>query len=239
MSAENFKILKEINSLTIKSREINDLVTKENKRLQFIEDNRAERQDEMAQAEIALENFKKEMLKLENEISTLSNKIDKDKSNRLSLVEDASISSMDKQILDLETKKVKFEESLFEHLENAEEEEKKIAEAQNFLEGSLRSLTEIKKEVLITTGEHQKEIDILSNRLTLLKEGLPAQFQNKLEQVFKNKIQISSFTRIKSNSCEFCRRDISRMEETEVEQKLALKTCQGCGRIFIPAAASL
>jgi len=238
MSAENFKILKEINSLTTSSREISDLVAKENKRLQFIEDNRTQRQEEMTVAEQALERLKKEMLRIDNEISTLSSKIDKDKDNRLSLIEDASIASMDKQILDLETKKDKFEEELFELLEKAEEEEKKIAEAESFLEGSLRSLTEIKKEVLIKNNGYQKEIDTLSNRLKLLKESLPPQFQDKLEQVFKNKIQISSFTRIKSNSCEFCRRDISRMEETEIEQKLALKTCQGCGRLFIPAAAS-
>jgi len=238
MSAENFKILKEINSLTTSSSEKNDLVAKENKRLQFIEDNRTQRQAEMTEAEQALESFKKEMLRIENEISTLSSKIEKDKNNLLSLIEDASIASMDKQILDLESKKNNWEEDLFELLEKAEEEEKKITEAESFLKGSLRSLTEIKKEVTLKNSEYQKEIDTLTNRLKVLKESLPPQFQTKLEQVFKNKIQISSFTRIKSNSCEFCRRDISRMEETEIEQKLALKTCQGCGRLFIPAAAS-
>ncbi len=238
MSAENFKILKEINSLTTKVNEINDLVSKESKRLRFIEGNRIDRQDEMTLAQKNLDHYKKDMTKIENEISTLSAKIDKDKESLQGLSEESSITSMEKQIAELETKRIKLEDEIFVILEKAEAEEQNIKEAQSFLEGSLRSLNEIKKDVNAKNEGYQKELDSLLNRVGLLKESLPIQFQTKLEQVLSKKVQISSFTRIKSNTCEFCKRDISRMEETEIEQKLALKTCQGCGRIFIPAAAS-
>jgi len=234
MSAESFKILKEINSLSMRRNELLEIELKEKKRIVFIQNNRNDREELLAELEDKLKANKSELTQTENQINTLSQKIEKDSTNLESLVDETSINSLHKQINEMKEKLDSNEELGLELLDSIEETEKEIIECKDFLKGSLETLTEIKSEVEQTIAHNQKEIDSLIKRESLLKEELPIKFKSKIELILKKNIQISSFTRIKSESCEFCRFNLSKMDIISIEDNLNIKSCQGCSRIFLP-----
>ena len=237
MSTESFKILKEINSLSMRVNELNDLIANENKRVTFIERNRASRESERDEFLKEKDEQQKVLVKTENDIATNSSKIAKDKENLSTLMDAGAIQSLEKQINDSEQKLDALEEEGLLVLEKIEELEKEIDEASDFLQGSLESLSEIKIEVTNACKAYQEEIDQLSSRVELLKVELPPLFQSKLELTLSKNIPISNFTRIKDESCEFCRYGLSKMDTKSIEDQLNLKICQSCSRIFLPKAS--
>ena len=237
MSMESFKILKEINSLSQKKSELEASILKEEKRLDFIKKNREDRSHEKEDLNTLLKQFKSELMETENTISQLSSKIEKDKSNLSSLIDGNAITSLQKQIDDMKTNLDLNEEKGLELLEEIEETESKISDCVEFLTGSLESLNEIGQEVQLATRDYTEEIEILNNRNKALMEQLPENFKSRIELTLQKEIKISNFTRIKSDTCEFCRFNLSKIDIIAIEDKLALKSCQGCSRIFIPIQA--
>jgi predicted nucleic acid-binding Zn-ribbon protein len=231
---ESFKILKEINSLSMRKNVLLDLVEAEQKRITFIENNRREREASLVSFQDTLKEQKADLTSTENQINLLSQKIEKDNTNLVSLVDGASISSLQKQIDEMKIKLDQNEEKGLELLDLIESSEVNISDCNEFLKGSLESLNEIKVEVDEKVSELQSEIDSITKRDALLMEELPPNFNNKISLILKKNIQISSFTRIKGGSCEFCRFNLSKSDVIAIEDKLALKSCQGCSRIFIP-----
>ena len=238
MSRESFKILKEINSLYSKESNFLDLISKENKRISFIEKNRADRLESKTQKEEKIKDTNSAFQKIENEIAELSKRIGRDKANLTLMTDDNSINSMKKQIAENEVKLNQAEEKGFLYMEETESLELSLQEDQEFLQGSLESLLEIEGEVSTKNKEYNLELEKIAHRILLLKEELPPPFKNRLEQVILRKIPFSSFSRIKSGACEFCRMSLSVVDINLIEDKLALKSCSGCSRIFIPIQAS-
>jgi predicted nucleic acid-binding Zn-ribbon protein len=234
MSMESFKILKEINSLSIRRNELLDLTAGEQKRIVFIENNRAQREETLLSLESQLKQYKTDLTQVENQINLLSLKIEKDKKNLTSLIDESSIESLSKQIDEMRNKLDNNEEQGLELLEKIEGTVQEIKDCHDFLEGSLESLNEIKEEVDESVSQYQKEVDSINKRDKLLMEELPPNFKSKIELILKKNIQLSSFSRIKGECCEFCRFKLSKVDIIAIEDKLTLKSCQGCSRIFIP-----
>jgi predicted nucleic acid-binding Zn-ribbon protein len=231
---ESFKILKEINSLSMRKSELLDLKANEEKRITFIQSNREQRETSRLELQETLKNQKSELTLTENQINLLSQKIEKDGMSLLSLVDKNSIESLQKQIAEMKDKLDTNEESGLEILESIEELEQEIEDCEEFLKGSLESLVEIQQEVGEKVTIIQTEIDSIDKRDSLLMNELPDKFKNRIELILKKNIQISSFTRIKAEACEFCRFKLSKVDIGSIEDKLNIKSCQGCSRIFIP-----
>lgn len=237
MSKENFKILKEINSLSLLKEDFQSKIASENKRIDFVESNRNLRAEQKERDLAQLKELNTQITNIENEISHLGLKLTKDKENLSTITTEAGLSNMEKQISDLESKLEAFEEEGLEKMEEAESVEIRISQADEFLAGSLDSLNEIKAEVQQTNSEHQLEIEKLEKRINLLIEELPTDFQDRYKRVSESDIKGSVFTRIKNDSCEYCRFGLSKIDIQKVEDLLQFKTCSGCRRIFIPQAA--
>ncbi len=126
------------------------------------------------------------------------------------------------------------EEKGFSFLEDLDVNETERADLQGFLNGLEKTMIEIAGEVKEETAKFQNEIEQLDLRLNSLTEALPAEYRDLLMRTLKKNLALGPFTRVENGSCFFCRANISRNEESEVEMQKILKTCSQCGRIFIP-----
>jgi predicted nucleic acid-binding Zn-ribbon protein len=237
MSKESFKILKEINSLTINIEEFQLKIDAQLGRVQSVNSNRDNRQAQKTNDENLLKETSSKLNLAENEISHLQLKLTKDKENLSTISSEQVLKNMEKQIADLGEKISELEEIGLNEIENIEILEQKIADADEFLKGSLESLNEIKGEVETLNADHQSNIDKLLKRIDLLTQELPKDFSERYFRTLKSKIKGSIFARITNEACEYCRFGLSKMEVQKVEDQLNLKNCASCGRIFIPQAA--
>lgn len=238
MSAEDFKIACEINSLMQKKKTLLDEILSEKKRITFIQKNREERQTERDNLTESLKKLKTNMQQVENDIASFQITLTKDQTHLNSVSSNEQLKNLESSILHVKEKLESLEDKGLELLEGIESSEFQAKECEDFLKGSAETLNEIQIEVDIFTKSHQKKIEILNSRIDLLLDELPPSFKDRIERVFKRNIQISSFTRIISGACEFCKFSVTKADESNIEDKLQLKSCQSCGRIFIPQQAS-
>lgn len=238
MSAKDFKITREINSLTQNKTSLYNEIISEQKRIAFIQKNRKERQLERDKLTEKLRVLKEQMQQIENNIASVQITLNKDQTHISSVKSNEQLKSLESSMQHSKDKLEELENKGLKLLEKIEESEIKSKECDDFLRGSAQTLIEIQSEVDEFTQSHQKKIDTLESRIFLLMNELPPLFKDRIERVFEKKIQISSFTRIVSGACDFCKFSVTKADENNIEDKLQLKSCQNCGRIFIPQQAS-
>ena len=122
----------------------------------------------------------------------------------------------------------------FELMENQDAIQAELADLKTFLHGLEKTITEIEIEANEEKKLQQVEIKRIELRLNMLEEELPQNFQQVFRRTLAKKLNHGPFTRIDNNSCFFCRHKIPRQEEIEIDMQQNLKTCNQCGRIFLP-----
>ena len=129
------------------------------------------------------------------------------------------------------------EERGFDYLNQIDNLENQLADNKTFLDGLEKTKTEISHEASTEIGSMDKELSTIDIRITSLMEELPADYKTLLLKVSAKKLAHGPFTRVGNGSCFFCRYQISRIEESEIDMQKGLKTCKQCGRIFLPYGA--
>lgn len=238
MSSEHFKIAKEINSLVLNKHTLQDEIASEEKRITFIQSNRASRQQELDKLIEDVTSAKTSMQLVENDIATNQLILDKDRIHMSSVTSNEQLKSLETSIKHVEENLEDLENKGLELLEEIELNEAEIADCESFLKGSSETLEEITEEVNQFKNSHQKQIDVLEIRIQNLTSELPTLFRDKIIRTLEKNINISSFTRIQNGSCEFCKYTLSALDISNIEDKLLLKSCQSCDRLFIPQQAS-
>lgn len=234
MSAEAFKIAKEINSLRQNIQQIEHKISDENKRVTHIILARSQRQQQLMEDQDSLKEIKAMLQKNENEIANAQLNLDKDNLSLKSLTNNQQLLALEKSIEHNKLLIDELENTGLSQLEKIDELELEIKESQDFLKGSEDSLIEISKEVDLLVSNFKDQIDKTNKRIELLYEQLPEDFREKIKNTVAKKIPQSSFTRIKNGGCEFCRLSLSKVDISNIEDYLKLKSCSGCSRIFIP-----
>lgn len=122
----------------------------------------------------------------------------------------------------------------FEKLTNQEQLDQDKADLKLFLSGLMKTILEIKIEVDEEILKEKTSVEQLDLRLRLLLEELPPEYKNILDKTITRKLALGNFTRIDKAACYFCKSNLSRMEESEIDIQQLLKTCKMCHRIFLP-----
>ena len=115
--------------------------------------------------------------------------------------------------------------------------QKKIAETNQFLDGVQQSITEIEEEVKLAVAHEEKEISILSSRLTNLENLLDPKTKSLFRDLnirFKYKYPLSIVGR---NVCSQCHFNVERNLQSIVEKGATIEQCPNCSRILCPSAA--
>ncbi len=178
-----------------------------------------------------LSNLKEEYVKLQQALQDLEAKIKLLSTQRENWI---SLGGEEFKRLTMEEEISKLEDSglalLDQQTKNAEERN----DAQTFLEGISRTISEIQGEVNLEITKHQEAIVQLDLRLEGIQDILPPEFKDALNKVLKKNLAHGPFTRVDAGSCLFCRYKISRIDESEIDMQKKLRNCPQCGRIFIP-----
>src|SRR5690606_25351535 len=220
-----------------KKQEIQKKNARETKRLTRLEMLRKASQEEQDSIENDLKDTEIHYLKLENELNLLNKQKSQAESALSQAATEASVKASEARLSFTLEKIEKLEEEQFVLLENKEDYELKRKEAQECLKGSLETYEEINVEVKEVVQKEQEAITNLLKRIKLLKEELHESFKIKLESILKKNLKISPFTRLEGRACEFCKLELSRLDEENIEKNFQLKSCSGCGRLFIPKEA--
>ncbi len=235
---ENFRILREIQSLIKKE---NDLLNEEmgsNSRVINIQKRidgaisekqskqleESERCIKLEQLEILLTNKIEELAQLQKSENFLSSE------KQLQLWEN--------QKKQCEESKSQIENDIFELMQVSEEEENEINELDEFIQGATKSLQEIQLEVLAENNETLQKIESLKKRITTLVEELPSLFQEKYLKAQKRN-PLNCLSLVSQGKCQHCYFQLSSFNKEKVENHFELMNCQNCGRILLPSAINL
>ncbi len=235
MNKESFRILKEINSLTVKTADAEKLVAKELTRIAKIEDQRAQREALKQEAQEKLQESKHELQQIESRIELLSKKLESDKANTNNVFTQEEVSALEQQIESSQIELNQLEEQGLELIELIEGLEQDILDTDSFLAGTLDTIAEIEDDINQENADTYQAIKNNRARIDLLKEQLPEKVISKLEELLAKNFTHGPLVEISAqNSCLSCGYLIPIALINSVENKLNFHTCPGCGRILIP-----
>ncbi|MFA6236924.1 MAG: hypothetical protein WC635_06310 [Bacteriovorax sp.] len=127
----------------------------------------------------------------------------------------------------------------FENLERSEAIEHEIATKKEFLDGSARTLEEIKQEVDSNIAAEQKIIDNRNLRVRALEDTLHPSLRSlysELEQKFYPKRPVSFLL---DKKCSECHMQTDSILKNSLEEGRSIEICPSCGRLLIPETAKI
>lgn len=224
MSLEWFSRLKEYDSLSKARLSHLSAIRDQDDRMLALEKRREEKLAQLSILKADYVRHQQELLELENKMKILNQQKERwiDQGG-----DDAKKILMEEEI-------AKLEDQGFQFLELLDANETDRKDAQTFIEGVGKTISEISEEAKSEIAKHHDSIKQLDLRLEGILDLLPAEFKDLLMRTLKKNLAHGPFTRMDNGSCMFCRYKISRMDESEIDMQKKLKTCPQCSRIFIP-----
>ncbi|MES2528141.1 MAG: hypothetical protein V4598_13695 [Bdellovibrionota bacterium] len=224
MSLEWFSRLKEYDSL---SRSRSGLLNSINEQKKRIEGLNTRQSDNLAQLAV----LKSDYIRLQQSLHEIEQKMKVQSEQKQRWIDTGGD---EKKRLAMEAELARQEEEGFELLQKLDENEVERKDVQTFLEGLAKTLLEISTEAKEEIKNFEGQISQLDLRLEGLMEILPPEFKDLLLKLLKKNLAHGPFTRIESGHCFFCRYQISRVMESEIDMQKLLRQCPQCSRIFIP-----
>jgi len=224
VSLEWFSRLKEYDSLTKSRIGLLGAIKDQEARMIALERRREESLSQLSILKSDYVRHQQNLLELENKMKVLGQQRQRwiDQGG-----DEVKLKSMGEELIRLEDQGM----NLLELLETNETERK---EAQVFIEGIGKTISEIQEEAKEEIKKSEDAIAQLDLRLESIREMLPPEFKDLLLKTLKKNLAHGPFTRIENGSCMFCRYKISRVDESEIDMQQKLKVCPQCSRIFIP-----
>lgn len=232
MIAESLRNIVEIEGLKRKINELDNSTKAELKRLSDIEQKRIDTQNSIKDYEQKIHDLK--LKEAELDILNLENKIEKLKSQTSMVKNEKEANILEKEISLLITEHKTKEDNYFKNLDFESQYQNNISDYKNFLEGSLETLNEIKKEVDEFSSKNNLEVSNLQKRINSLLENTTNTY-SKVYLETSNRLKVAPTTAyINGKNCSVCKIAIDQLTITNVENHVSLEQCPNCGRILIP-----
>ena len=180
------------------------------------------------------EKLQHEAHSLQHELFEIEKKMTETETQKKRLLETGA---RDEKIEGFTSKVQELENEYFQKLATQEEWEQEKADIRQFLQGLDKTIQEIQIEVDKEIASEKNNVVQVDLRLKLLQEELPPDFKSTLDKTLTRNLAVGNFTRVDKASCYFCRSNLSRLEESEIDMQHLLKTCKMCHRIFLPYGA--
>ncbi|MGZ3808330.1 MAG: zinc ribbon domain-containing protein [Bacteriovorax sp.] len=175
----------------------------------------------------------------QREIESHQQKIKRMKSQMDMVTTEKEQHALESQIALLQTELNDLEEHFFSSLERQEAIEEEKKDIHHFLEGSLSSLAEIKKDVEVETKKYQDLIDGRQKRIESLEELCEPQLKSfylDLEKKFKPQRPVAFLI---DKKCSQCHMQVDSIFKASLEEGRSYETCPNCGRLLIPETAKI
>jgi predicted nucleic acid-binding Zn-ribbon protein len=235
LQKEDFKILKELNSLNQAISKLQITIQDELSRIDKIQHQRDKRQIELDLTHDKLKANIRSIQESEAQISHFSKLHSSALQKSNTLVTEHEISSLQTQIDNAKVQIDHFENKGLELLDVISNDEEIIKNAKTFLAGSLESINEIESEINQSNHKILDDIKTKKSRISLLTSSLPTAIITKFEYLTSKGSPLGPLTQITdSNNCEACGYLLHKSLVSAIEIKNAFHTCSGCERIIIP-----
>lgn len=234
LALKDFTALKEIQSLDNFIKKHLDAIASEESRKESIHKMRAKRESE-----------KVGLLEKQKENTALISGLEKDlfdwekkkehANESLQRATDAKqLDALEKEISQAVPKCEELEETILNLLEENEDLDQSISEADTFLSGSLETLKNIDLEIQEETKEERRQILNYEERISYLLEELPSELLEVFNRARKKHRFNSSLARIINRACEKCRYEVDSQTLSQVDQAKVVIQCNQCERLLIP-----
>jgi predicted nucleic acid-binding Zn-ribbon protein len=174
--------------------------------------------------------FNDEDKQLQKDTKDLENK---DKQKNLVTTE-KELSAIEHDIRVLEGSISILEEKALKNLESKEELENEEKDLSSFLNGSLKSLQDIEKEVLEANKLEQNEIDLYEARVEGIISSLPPSMGKEFKSLMDKFENDKPLSFLKNGCCGQCHYSIPRTVEEALQKSFSLEYCPNCNRVLIP-----
>ncbi len=224
MSLEWFSRLKEYDSLSRSRLGHLNSIKEQEKRIEVLS---ARKDENLAQLSV----LKSDYIRLQQSLHEIEQKMKVMAEQRSRWIDSGGDEAKRKM---MEAELSKLEEEGFNLLQKLDENEVERKDIQTFLQGLEKTIQEISLESQNEIKIFENEIKQIDLRLEGLMEILPPEFKNLLLKLLQKKLAHGPFTRIDAGTCFFCRYQISKAVESEIDMQKLLRQCPQCTRIFIP-----
>ena len=232
---EHFKHFIELQSLLSKISLHEDNIKSEEARIIFLESSRDKRLQERDQ----LLGQRDLIIKVSNEHEKVLFEKERDlkraTDNLTQASSESQMKTLESEIERLSLLTDQIQEEILSKLEEQENIENKINEAEEFLTGSSETLEEIRSEVENFSNNERKEISNYRERIELLLESLSASHRDFFEQTLKVIKDDKVISFLNGKICTRCRYEASSTQITEIENGRSNEVCNNCSRILIPS----
>jgi predicted nucleic acid-binding Zn-ribbon protein len=239
MQIEQFRILREINSLHIELNKNKDLITEQNNRVTSLEKRIQDSSQNEKELELNLKKLRREVQQLENNIQEVQVQLDQSESHINEVTSQEQEVALKNQIKNFKADLANMEDDCLEKIQEQEEVESDLSDEKEFQIGAEGSLKEISNEVNEKVEELENDNKNLKSRIKLLIEDLLTNSQAKIKKLLNKNLPNGNLAYIKNMSCEACGLGMSHVDEQDVEERHQIKSCSGCGRIFLPRSINL
>jgi len=237
MSLQDFSSLVQVQSLENKIHDHLKKIEGHENRITFLNKQRDTKKNELEKLEISLAENKKIISEDEKNLFKYESDLEKTKSHISQATSQQQADALEKELSTLNPKIEELEEKILINLD----EQESIIEKQNvctkFIDGSVETLEEIKKEVKADCEIENKEIAKYQERIALLFEECPDNYKSlflNLNKKFKYKSPVTSVNNGHCNSCRFA---VTSVQKSAVETGNNIELCSSCGRLFAPFSA--
>lgn len=232
MFLDSFRHLIEIEALKKENLTNQHRITSENKRISDLEERR--NKTLLLNDHLSLEEKSLKLTESQNKIEDMQLRFSK-LTTQLSLaVTEKEQLAFENQIKLVKEEITKSEEFYFEALEKSEELQALIQENTEFMKGSVATLEDIKKEVLINI---QIEKDLISNRNKRI-DSLIDQCHPSLKDLYldleKRFAPKSAVSFLVDKKCTACHMQVDAVLSHSLDEGRSLETCPSCSRMLIP-----
>lgn len=151
--------------------------------------------------------------------------------------------SIDREIIDIDRtlsqrlsdeSKAENEERALNLLITQQAVEEAREDKKTFLVGFEKTVEEITQESNESIQDLERKIIHLNSRIKQLFSDLPEDWKSPVERVQAKNLSIGIFTKVQEGKCALCRHKLSLDMQSDIDQKLILKACPGCSRLFLP-----
>jgi predicted nucleic acid-binding Zn-ribbon protein len=237
MFLPSFRHLIEIEALKTQNQIDLGKISNENKRISDLESLRKKRQEQILSLDQELR--EQSLGETQQAVERHQQKINKMKSQMDLVTNEKESNALSSQILLVQKELDQLEESYFQKLERQESIAEEKKDHDTFLAGSLLSLNEIKKEVIIEIQKIQQIIDHRLLRIKSLEEQCDSKliaFYHELETKFKPQRPVAYLI---DRKCTHCHMQVDSFFKASVEEGRSFETCPNCSRLLIPETAKI
>lgn len=234
MILEHFALLVQVQALDKKiGLHLKNIATQE-ERLHSLQKLRASREKQLAEDQAAKEKLKAELGLKEKELFEKDQLIARSLERQKSASTEAQCKAIENELGQFVPQKEKLEVEVYALLEKQETLEETIKEHETFLAGSLKTMSDIQKEVDLHTQKDKEEIKILEERIKIDLDSVPPTVKNTWTDLSKKFRFNSPLSFVENGVCLECRYSVGRNIENQIEKGGVLEFCPNCKRLLAP-----